>query len=105
MITGSDTFEFFNTFAAYGEVGPPAYLVFKNVNYTDDENINTLSDISDGLSQLNETVVKPVYSWVKSFQQFRTDGEWAESCGSREAINLGFDDAMSKFVSIKIESE
>ena len=105
MITGSDTYEFFNTFGAYGEVGPPAYLVFKNVNYTNEDNINTLSDISDGLSQLNDTVIKPVYSWVKSFQQFRTDGEWAESWGSREAINLGFDDAMSKFVAIKIESE
>ena len=65
LITGSDTFEFFNTFETYGEVGPPAYLVFKNVNYTDEDNIETLADISDGLSQLNDTVIKPVYSWVK----------------------------------------
>lgn len=105
LITGSDTFDFFNTFETYGEVGPPAYLVFKNVNYTDEENIETLADISDGLSQLNDTVIKPVYSWVKSFQQFRTDGEWADICGSKEAMNLGFDDAMSKFVQIKIDSD
>lgn len=105
LITGSDTYEFFNTFEKYGEVGPPAYLVFKNVNYTDEDNINTLADISDGLSQLNDTVIKPVYSWVKSFQQFRTDGEWSDTCGSKEAMNLGFDDAMRKFVSIKIDSE
>lgn len=105
LITGSDTYEFFNTFETYGEVGPPAYLVFKNVNYTDEDNINTLADISDGLSQLNDTVIKPVYSWVKSFQQFRTDGEWSDTCGSKEAMNLGFDDAMRQFVSIKIDSE
>lgn len=105
LITGSDTFEFFNTFQEYGEVGPPAYLVFKNVNYTDEDNINTLADISDGLSQLNDTVIKPVYSWVKSFQQFRTDGEWSDICGSKEAMNLGFDDAMNKFVSIGIDSD
>lgn len=105
MISGSDTFNFFNTFEKYGEVGPPAYLVFKNVNYTDEENINTLADISDGLSQLNDTVIKPVYSWVKSFQQFRTDGEWADTCGSKEAMGLGFDDAMGKFVKLKIDSE
>jgi Niemann-Pick C1 protein len=105
LITGSDTYDFFNTFETYGEVGPPAYLVFKNVNYTDEENINTLADISDGLSQLNDTVIKPVYSWVKSFQQFRTDGEWADICGSQEAMNLGFDDAMNKFVSIGIDSD
>ena len=105
LIDGSDTFEFFNTFEQYGEVGPPAYLVFKNVNYTDNENIDTLAAISDGLSQLNDTVIKPVYSWVKSFQQFRTDGEWAEDWGSTQAMNLGFDDAMSKFVNIKIDSD
>lgn len=105
LIDKSDTFEFFNTFEKYGEVGPPAYLVFKNVNYTDEDNINTLADISDGLSQLNDTVIKPVYSWVKTFQQFRTDGEWADDCGSAEAMNLGFDDAMQKFVNLKIESD
>lgn len=79
LITGSDTYDFFNTFNKYGEVGPPAYLVFKHVNYTDQDNINTLADISDGLSQLNDTVIKPVYSWVKTFQQFTTDGEWADT--------------------------
>jgi Niemann-Pick C1 protein len=105
LISGSDTYDFFNTFESYGEVGPPAYLVFKNVNYTDDQNIETLADISDGLSQLNDTVIKPVYSWVKSFQQFRTDGEWADICGSKEGMNLGFDDAMAKFVKIKIDSD
>lgn len=105
MITDSDTFDFFNTFNKYGEAGPPAYLVFKNINYTDEENLNTLSDISDGLSQLNDTVVKPVFSWVKSFQQFTTDGEWSDICGSKEAMNLGFDDAMRKFVQIPIDSD
>jgi Niemann-Pick C1 protein len=105
LISGSDTYDFFNTFEAYGEVGPPAYLVFKNVNYTDDQNIETLAIISDGLSQLNDTVIKPVYSWVKSFQQFRTDGEWADICGSKEGMNLGFDDAMKMFVLIKIDSD
>ena len=55
MITVSDTYEFFNTFGAYGAVSHPAYLVSKYVNYTNENNINTLSDISDGLSQLNDT--------------------------------------------------
>lgn len=64
-----------------------------------------MSDISDGLSQLNDTVIKPIYSWVKTFQQFRSNGEWADPCGSVEAMNLGFDDAMRKFVNIKVESD
>lgn len=65
---GSDPFDYFNMQEIFGEVGPPAYLVFKNVDYTDEENLDTLSDIADGLSQANETVIKPVYSWVKTFQ-------------------------------------
>jgi hypothetical protein len=99
LISGSDLFKFFDVFNQYGEIGPPAYLVFKNVDYTLEENLDTLSDISDGLSQLNETIVKPIYSWVKTFQQYRdVGGEWVDKCGTAEAVNLGFDDAMRKFV-------
>ena len=105
LIDGSDTFEFFNTFEAVGEVGPQAYIVFKDVDYNRQSNLDTMSDISDKLSQLNETVIKPIYSWVKTFQQYRSTGEWAETCGSEEAMNLGFDDAMRKFVEINIESD
>lgn len=68
LISGSDTFKYFDSLAEYNTAGPPAYLVFKDLDYTNEKNLDTLSDISDGLSQLNETVVKPIYSWVKTFQ-------------------------------------
>lgn len=80
-------------------------MVFKDLDYTNEKNLDTLSDISDGLSQLNETVVKPIYSWVKTFQQFRSPGEWSDICGSEIAMNLGFDDAMAMFVKIGIETD
>ena len=67
LIQDSDTYKFFDVLNEYSQVGPPAYLVFKNVNYTNEQNLDVMSDISDGLSQLNETVVKPIYSWVKTF--------------------------------------
>lgn len=105
LISGSDTFKFFDSLAEYNTAGPPAYLVFKDLDYTNEKNLDTLSDISDGLSQLNETVVKPIYSWVKTFQQFRSPGEWADICGSEVAMNLGFDDAMAMFVKIGIETD
>ena len=101
----ADIYQFFNTFEDIGEIGPPAYLVFKDVDYTNEDNLQTLDNIADGLSQLNETVTGPVYSWIKMFQQYRSIGEWAEACNSQEAVNLGFDDAMAKFVKIQVESQ
>ena len=106
LIKGSDTFTFFDVFDEYGEVGPPAYLVFRNVNYSKPENLEAMADITDNLSELNDTVIKPVYSWVKTFQQYRNpNGEWAPVCGTAEAINLGFDEAMAKFVTIKVDTD
>lgn len=50
LISGSDTFRFFDSLAEYNTAGPPAYLVFKDLDYTNEKNLDTLSDISDGLS-------------------------------------------------------
>jgi predicted RND superfamily exporter protein len=34
LVEGSDTFNYFNTLFDYGAAGPPGYLVFKNIDYT-----------------------------------------------------------------------
>jgi Niemann-Pick C1 protein len=34
LVEGSDTFDYFETLYDYGDAGAPAYLVFKNVDYT-----------------------------------------------------------------------
>lgn len=34
LVEYSDTYDYFETLYDYGEAGPPAYLVFKNVDYT-----------------------------------------------------------------------
>ena len=39
LVAGSDLYDYFETLYVYGEAGPPAYLVFKNVNYTNPENL------------------------------------------------------------------
>jgi hypothetical protein len=40
LVENSDTYDYFETLYSYGDAGPPAYLVFKNVNYTEPENLN-----------------------------------------------------------------
>ena len=39
LVKDSDLYDYFETLYVYGEAGPPAYLVFKNVNYTNPENL------------------------------------------------------------------
>ena len=39
LIQGSDTYNYFEGLDKYGEAGPPAYVVFKNLNYTDKDNL------------------------------------------------------------------
>ena len=92
LVAGSDIYDFFETLFIYGEAGPPGYLVFKNVNYTNPENLVQMNAIAAELATLNNTVMAPVYSWVGGFQNFiQPNGVWAETCGSKQAAVLGFD--------------
>lgn len=50
LIEGSDLFNYFTHLDDYGEVGPPAYIVFKNVDYEDEENVELLEELSDKVS-------------------------------------------------------
>jgi hypothetical protein len=53
LVEGSDTFKYFDELFAIGEAGPPAYLVFNNVNYSDPNNIALMSQMQIELAQLN----------------------------------------------------
>jgi Niemann-Pick C1 protein len=39
LVSGSDLFDYFNTLFDYGNAGPPAYVIFNNVNYSDPDNL------------------------------------------------------------------
>lgn len=106
LVEGSDTFDYFETLYTYGDAGPPAYLIFKNVNYTDTANLDQMNLIAAELATLNSTVLAPVYSWTSAYQNFITEGGvWANACGSKEAALLDFNSQMQQFVNIKIESD
>lgn len=67
LVENSDTYEFFNTLFAYGNAGPPGYLVFKNIDYQAPGNLEKMAAIQVQLASLNDTVIAPVYSWVSPF--------------------------------------
>ena len=98
LVSGSDIFDYFNTLFDYGNAGPPAYVIFNNVNYTNPENINQMELIDAELSALNDTIQSPIYSWVTPFQSFVQGGVWDDACGSKTAAHLPFDDQMRMFV-------
>ena len=106
LVAGSDTYDYFETLYDYGEAGPPAYLVFKNVDYTNQDNLDQMNLIAAQLATLNDTVLAPVYSWTSSFENFiQPNTVWADACGSNEAASLSFDGAMQLFVNVKIDSD
>ena len=45
LVQDSDLYDYFESLFDYGEAGPPAYLVFRDVNYTIKENLETMADI------------------------------------------------------------
>mmetsp|Transcript_30656 Transcript_30656/g.37912 ORF Transcript_30656/g.37912 Transcript_30656/m.37912 type:complete len:370 (+) Transcript_30656:1597-2706(+) len=106
LVENSDTYDYFETLYLYGEAGPPAYIVFKDVDYTNTENLSNMNLIASELASLNDTVLAPIYSWVGAFQNYIKPREvWDEACGSSEVSTLGFDQQMARFVQIKIESD
>jgi len=46
LVEGSDTFDYFETLYDYGQAGPPAYVVFKNVDYENEANLENMNLIA-----------------------------------------------------------
>jgi len=45
LVEDSDTFNYFNTLFDYGAAGPPGYLVFKNIDYTNEDNLQRMAEM------------------------------------------------------------
>lgn len=104
-IHGSDLYEYFSAYHDYAEVGPIAYLVLKNVNYTNAYNQDTLDEISDTLSEMKKTVEPPVYSWYKNFLMFQNhNGNWATDCNTTHINEFTFNQQVQMFIQVPIES-
>lgn len=50
MVSDSDLFNYFTNEKLYIEVGPPAYLVLKGMDYEDAQDLELVSRLSNALS-------------------------------------------------------
>lgn len=66
---GGDLFRYFVAQADYVDAGPPSYLVFYNINFSNPVNLELIDKMSDHISSLS-TVIPPLYSWYRDFQKF-----------------------------------
>ena len=67
LVFHSDIYDYFETLFSVGIAGPPAYVVFNRVNYSDPYNLDQMNLMNIELASLSNTVIKPVYSWVGPF--------------------------------------
>ncbi len=103
--TGSDIYNYFLAQEKLVDVGPPAYLVFRDINYTDPETITNIFELLDVLSAQGDTVQKPVFSWIKAFKMFTMEtGDWSKMCGTQGISAYPFSEQMRRFVKVKINS-
>ena len=105
MVSGGDLDNYFTYEKKYIEIGPPAYVVLKGLNYSNDEDVQFVSRMSNALSQLNATVQPPIYSWVSGFNLFLNDkAEWTKYCGTEDIKLDDFPTQLRRFVNTKITS-
>lgn len=106
MVSGGDLDNYFTYEKKYIEIGPPAYVVLKGFNYSNDQDIQFVSEMSNALSQLNSTVQPPIYSWVSGFNLFLNDkAEWTKYCGTEDIMLDDFPTQLRRFVNTKITSQ
>lgn len=104
-ISHSNLYEYFDEYSRWGEAGPIAYIVFKNVNYTNAHNQEIMDQMADALSQMKSTIQPPVYSWLKNFNQYRLDGgTWNVECNTTNIEDYDFNTQVKMFLTVRIES-
>ena len=56
MVSNSDLYDYFETLYKYGNAGPPGYVIFNNVDYSDEENLVQMELINAELAALNNSI-------------------------------------------------
>jgi Niemann-Pick C1 protein len=105
VIQDGDLYKFFHTQASYVDVGPPAYLVFYNIDYNNSTNLQILDNLIDNISFL-DTVKPPVYSWYKDFKKFMNPiGDWIAKCNPNVSIlaKLPLEIQVKEYLKTKID--
>lgn len=102
----SDLYKYFHTQADFVDVGPPAYLVFYNIDYNNEQNMEVLENLMDNVAILS-SVEAPIFSWYKDFKKFMNKGQWQTECNPN--INylekLPLEIQVKEFLKVKINSK
>lgn len=103
----SDLYNYFHTQADFVDVGPPAYLVFYNIDYNNEKNLQLLENLVDNIAILS-SVEAPIFSWFKDFKKFMNKrGEWQVECNPNFNYleKLPLEIQVKEFLKIKINSK
>lgn len=103
----SDLYNYFHTQADFVDVGPPAYLVFYNIDYKNEKNLELLENLVDNIAILS-SVEAPIFSWYKDFKKFMNKrGEWQTECNPNFNYleKLPLEIQVREFLKIKINSK
>ena len=103
----SDAYRYFTTQPDYVDQGPPAYLVFYNIDYNNSTNLMIIEDLMDNLAILS-SVQAPIISWYKDFKKFMNkNGEWKNDCNPNLNYlqKLPLEIQVQEFMKIKIPSK
>ena len=99
LIEDSDPYSYYGTYYDYSETGQPAFAVFRDIDYGNNENLITMNQIASEMANMKDNVMSPVYSWIGPFQNYIKPGMlWDAACGSTEVSVMGFDQQMTRFV-------
>ena len=103
----SDLYNYFHTQADFVDVGPPAYLVFYNIDYSSQKNLDLLENLSDNIAILS-SVEAPIFSWFKDFKKFMNKrGQWQTECNPNFNYleKLPLEIQVKEFLKVKINSK
>ncbi|CAD8070438.1 unnamed protein product [Paramecium primaurelia] len=105
MVEGSNLFNYMTLEKKYIEIGPLAYLILENLDYQNQHDLDLVANLSNSLSQLNETVQPPIYSWVASFNLFiREKAEWTTACETQDIALYDLPTQLKRFLGVRINS-
>ena len=101
----SDLFNYLDTQKKYSDIGPPAFIILYNVNYSNFNNIELINQMNDDLSSLS-IIKHPIYFWYKDFILFMNNSKIVEKCNlnKNELLKQSFSNQVIEFLKIKIDS-
>eukprot|EP01138_Halocafeteria_seosinensis_P004784 gb/GECG01004892.1/.p1 GENE.gb/GECG01004892.1/~~gb/GECG01004892.1/.p1 ORF type:complete len:1113 (+),score=109.87 gb/GECG01004892.1/:1-3339(+) len=68
---GSYLQKYYDEEAAFEDAGPPFYMVFQNVNYSDPRNEEAIRNVTQQIGALKDSVTPPLQSWFVDFLRYQ----------------------------------